>query len=277
MAFQFSEKHITEFHMTGATIFRGILPASLIADLRRACDEGAAAVRAVKDGQAQRFQPVSKYASDLKPFQDYAELPALREAISKVTSPRCMYGNLDFLGVLIEPQDFPYCTPWHRDARSLLDDEEWDFWTRQKDFGNQVNCALYEDSCTWFVPGSEPRADTEGERSVVQNLKPPARQGDGQSYEERERRCLEYCESMPGAVRLYLDAGDFALYRANGWHLGNYIPYKKRATLHDGVGDPVMWAKWVERMKEGKKDNVQLAPETNGHTSSAAPAEVLAK
>jgi hypothetical protein len=253
MAFQFSEKHINEFYMTGATIFRGILPPSLIADLRRVCDEGAAIVRERKNGQVQRFQPVGEFEIDQKPFQDYAELPVLRDAITRVLGPRCVYGSRKSLGVLIEPQGFPYCTEWHRDARNILDDEEWEWWWKQKDFGNQVNCALYEDSCTWFVPGSHLREDTDEERAVKQSIQPPPRSSDGQSYEERERRCLEYCQAMPGAVRLYLDAGDFALYRPIGWHLGNYIPYKKRATLHDGAYAPEIMEKWLERLKQGKK------------------------
>jgi hypothetical protein len=74
---------------------------------------------------------------------------------------------MDWLGVLIEPTGFPYCTDWHRDAREILNDEEWEWWGKQKDFGNQVNCALYEDSCTWFVPGSHLRDDTDGERAVI--------------------------------------------------------------------------------------------------------------
>jgi hypothetical protein len=260
MAFQFSEQHINEFHMTGATIFRGILPASLISDLRRVCDEGARIIREKKTGQAQRFQPVSKFDIDQKPFRDYAELPALHDALARVLSPRCTYANMDWLGVLIEPTGFPYCTDWHRDAREILNDEEWEWWGKQKDFGNQVNCALYEDSCTWFVPGSHLRDDTDGERALIQNLKPPLSAGDDASYEARERKCLEYCQAMPGAVRFYLDAGDFALYRPFGWHLGNYIPYKKRATLHDGVNAPEVMEKWMARMKEGKKP----APESNG-------------
>ena len=58
---------------------------------------------------------------------------------------------------------------------------------------------------------------------------------DGRSAVERERLALQYCEKMPGAVRLCLDPGDFALYRNTMWHLGNYLPYCKRATLHTTV------------------------------------------
>ncbi|HYF51741.1 MAG TPA: hypothetical protein VEJ63_20160, partial [Planctomycetota bacterium] len=49
---------------------------------------------------------------------------------------------------------------------------------------------------------------------------------------------LNYCLKMPGAVRLELNAGDLCLYRNCMWHLGNYLPYKRRATLHDFVDTP---------------------------------------
>ena len=39
------------------------------------------------------------------------------------------------------------------------------------------------------------------------------------------------------------DAGDFCLYRNTLWHIGNYVPYAKRATLHDAV-DTDEFAAW---------------------------------
>jgi hypothetical protein len=54
------------------------------------------------------------------------------------------------------------------------------------------------------------------------------------SPEQRELACLHYTRQMPGAVPVTLGAGDVAFYRAVGWHIGNYVPYTKRATLHDG-------------------------------------------
>ena len=48
---------------------------------------------------------------------------------------------------------------------------------------------------------------------------------------------------MPGAVQIHLDAGDFCLYRNTLWHLGNYVPYRIRATLHDAA-DTQDFATW---------------------------------
>ena len=222
MPFQFSEKHVNEFHMAGVTVFRSVLPPSLIRDLRRVCNEGAATARA--RGWGGRFQ-IADGDIDRRPFQDYAELPALRDAVAKVVGPQCIYGDQSWFGVFIEPENVPWCTEWHRDARGVLNDEEWDHWTKIPSLGNQVNCALYEDSCTWYVPGSHLRGDTGAERHAVATLpylgfgdKPG--EGETLTNEERERICLAYCEGMPGAMRLYLNAGDFALYRPFGWHIG---------------------------------------------------------
>ena len=50
--------------------------------------------------------------------------------------------------------------------------------------------------------------------------------------------CLAYTRAVPGAVNVVLAAGDVAFYRAVGWHTGNYVPYARRATLHDGFYGP---------------------------------------
>ena len=39
MAFAFCDRHIDEYRTQGYTVFRQVLPLSLIADLRRVCDE----------------------------------------------------------------------------------------------------------------------------------------------------------------------------------------------------------------------------------------------
>ncbi len=100
---------------------------------------------------------------------------------------------------------------------------------------NQVNCPLYEDTSTWYVPGSFKRVhNSEAELRVYasssqEELWDEKRQ---RTDEELELFCLRYCEAMPGAIQLVLNPGDFGLYRNVGWHLGNYVPYRKRMTLH---------------------------------------------
>jgi len=62
--------------------------------------------------------------------------------------------------------------------------------------------------------------------------------------------------SMPGAQQLHLDAGDFCLYRNTLWHIGNYLPYARRATLHDSVDtDEFMtWRKETLAELQGRRE-----------------------
>jgi ectoine hydroxylase-related dioxygenase (phytanoyl-CoA dioxygenase family) len=110
---------------------------------------------------------------------------------------------------------------------------------------NQFNAALYDDHSLWVVPGSHNREDTPEERICFPTATPAAPElSEDASSEERERACLEYAQHMPGSVPVVLFAGDCAFYRASGWHLGNYVPYIKRATLHDnfqGDEDRAWW------------------------------------
>ena len=238
--FQFSERHIEEYQTLGYTVFRGIVPATLIEDLRRQCDLGARLGREADGPNAQRFVPRAIEGIDLQPFRDFLELPDIRESVAKVLPSEVISSTVESMfSVLIEPSEFAYCTQWHRDWRDNvkgLDLARWEVDYKDMDLFNQVNCALYEDSCTWVVPGSHLRLDTDAEiaRFPARPIPGPDNR-DGLNNSERERVCLEYCQSLPGSQRLLLDAGDYCLYRNSLWHLGNYIPYRKRATLHHGI------------------------------------------
>ena len=74
MAFKISEKHIAEFQMRGYTVFKGIVPESLLSDLRNATDVAREIARTELGPQAQRLQPVVDYDLDHQPFIDFAEL-----------------------------------------------------------------------------------------------------------------------------------------------------------------------------------------------------------
>jgi hypothetical protein len=250
MSFTFRDTHISDYHMLGYTVFRGIVPPSLIRDLRRETDRARDIARKQGGPQVQRLQPVSKYDVDQKPFRDFGELPELRDAISRVLSPHHTYATAAHLGVLLEPAEMPWCTAWHRDWRDNNAGMKLSEWVAVRDdvnLFNQVNCALYEDTSTWVVPGSHLRRDLPGEAQRFPDRPIPAPDLNGQTSEERERICLDYCRSLPGAVQLVLDAGDFALYRNTLWHIGNYVPYRKRATLHDAVDTPE-YVQWRERV-----------------------------
>lgn len=61
---------------------------------------------------------------------------------------------------------------------------------------------------------------------------------------------------MPGAVPLHLEAGDFALYRSTLWHIGNYVSYSKRATLHDSAMTPE-FEEWSQRVQKEASERQQ--------------------
>lgn len=252
MGFQLTDQHINDFQLQGYTVFRKILPTSLIRDLRRVSHSAREIARDRLGPQAQRLQPVGNFDIDQQPFIDYAELPDLVKAIAELLSPSHQHGNRNHLGILIEPAEEPYCTPWHRDWRDNLRGlklERWNQRLQDVNLFNQINCALYNDSCTWFVPGSHSRHDLvcEIERFPDRPISGPNLKN--KNTEEREQICLEYCRSMPGFLQLHLEAGDFALYRSSVWHIGNYVPYSIRATLHDSAMTPEFEA-WSQQVQQ---------------------------
>ena len=256
MTYRVSSQDIANYYRDGFIVFRQIMPASLVSDLRREMEKAFPIVRAQRGADAQRIQPIGNYGDnlDLKPFKDYAELPAIREAIDQVLSPQHTWGDLSVMGVLLNPEVTPWCTYWHRDmtlATSRLSPEDFQDIMLDWSSANQINAPLYDDDCTWFVPGSNLRArDLPEELAAVHdpsNVNIHAKSAVTDPT-EKERLCLNYTQGMPGAVQLHLNAGDFALYRPIGWHIGNYVPYRKRATLHDALFTPVYktwWKQWI--------------------------------
>jgi hypothetical protein len=228
----------------GYHIFRGIIPPTLLSDLRRQADLARDLAHELNGPQTQRIQPLDQYGDhlDLQPFRDYAELPALKEDVEQLLGPGYTHAQLDIMGLLVEPSHAPWHCGWHRDGvvevptdarneevHAALDE----IWHDLRVF-NQVNCALYADACTWFVPGSHLRAfDLPGEQQSVGD--PDGRNREFDSMEAAERFYLEHCQQMPGAVPVQLYAGDFMVYRNLGWHTGLYLPYQPRATIHDIV------------------------------------------
>ena len=255
MAFRLSDRHIEDYHRLGYTVFERILPPALIGDLRRVTDRAREIARERAGVQTQRLQPLADFDLEQQPLADYTELPELVDALTGVLTPSHTQGGPDSMGVLLEPAELPYCTHWHRDWRDNingLDLSSWDTAFRDIDLFNQVNCALYEDSCTWFVPGSHLRRDLPREIARFPHRPIATPELEGKSAVEREGLCLEYCRSLPGAVQIHLAAGDYALYRNTLWHIGNYVPYRKRATLHDFIDTPE-YSRW--RREEGGRAN----------------------
>lgn len=254
MSYPLTNADIHQFYTQGYIVLKRILPTSLIADLRRQA-EIARDIARRHDPNAQRLGSLLDHPEiDIQPFNDYANLPELLEALRILVGPDATIGGPERMSVLLEPAERPWATAWHRDfgaCQKRVDMEVFRQLRINPRYFHQVNCALYEDSCTSYVPGSYLRDDFREEAAIEHNS--PWQIGmdqDNLSGEELERFCLDYVESMPQAIRLHLDAGDFCLYRPHGFHIGCYVPYKRRATLHDSVWTPE-WKATFERWVAG--------------------------
>ena len=266
MTFRITGQHIHEYHRDGFTIFRGLMPASLIADYRVQAEKARKIAHERSGPNAQRLQPVQDHPDvDLKPYRDLCELPALVEAVEKLFGPGFRYGFSDesktktLHAILFEPAERPWCTQWHRDWRDNaagMSLSRWDAKMLDIRMFNQVNAPLYNDSCTWVVPGSHLRRDlpVEIERFPMRPI--PGPRLENMTSEEAEIACLDYVTSMPGAFQAHMNAGDFMLYRNSLWHLGNYVPYARRATIHDGVwtDEFLAWFLNMPKREDGKKE-----------------------
>jgi len=257
MAFKFCDSMIHQYRSLGYVIFRQILPVSLVRDLRKASVRVPEIARKARGPDAQRLQPIKSNLTDaeFRPFIDYFNLAPLNDAIHKIFTPRHSLagGDMSRAGILIEPAEMPGCTAWHRDIRetsNVPDVEEFRRVTVDPLFFNQINCPLYEDNCTWYVPGSYLRQfDLEGETKAAADTVGL----DDPDYVARERRNVEYCQNMPHSIRASMDAGDFMLYHPNGWHLGNYLPDRKRMTIHDFAPSPELLDWYVRCGQVGQK------------------------
>ena len=178
-------------------------------------------------------------------------MPELNDAVARVLTPSHRPGNRKTMGILLEPAHDAWSTNWHRDWTHHVGElvTDWTALRRDMDLFNQVNCALYEDGSTWVVPGSHQREDTAAETARFPRAPTPNPDLFEESPVERERSCRQYCESMPGAVQLQLHAGDYALNRSIMWHIGSYLPYWKRATIHDAA-DTAEFEAWRQDMDE---------------------------
>jgi hypothetical protein len=242
MGYRYSERNQQEYLRDGLTILRGLIPTSLLTDLRREAEKAREIARRERGPQAQRLEPVYNYPElDHRLFRDFLGLPELRKTVEVILGPD--HRQSDFMSILLEPRDTAWCTKWHRDIghNPAIDlDAFFDAAQHKPAMFSQLNGALYDDHSLWVVPGSDSRRDLEievatfgGKIPLIGGLADPPELRPEMTPEEREMICLNYTRAMPGAVNVALAASDVAFYRSVGWHTGNYVPYARRATLHD--------------------------------------------
>jgi hypothetical protein len=251
MSFRYTDRHREEYFARGYTILELLIPPALLGDLRRQAETARKLAREIDGPQAQRLQPVYEHEElDHRPFHDFLELEGMRETVLGILGTEHQPAGLTAL--LFEPAERPWCNHWHRDwvyNVAGVDPDRFFEHIRDQKVLNQLNGALYQDASLWFVPGSDARRDTEAERAAFPTVPPPPPELAGLTNEEAEVRCVEYARSMPGAVQVTLEPGDVVFYRASAWHLGNYVPHHRRATLHDAFYQPKDRA-WREEVEQ---------------------------
>ncbi len=262
MVYRYSDRQREEYITDGFTILRGLIPAALLTDLRRETDTARTIARNKYGPQAQRLQPVYAYEElDSRPFRDFLGLPEMRATVEGILGPD--HRPSDIMGVLLEPAQNAWCTHWHRDwgyNAPHVDLEAFFRSVTDLRMHNQLNAALYDDHSLWVVPGSHAREDTQEERAPFPRIPPPGPElNAGMAPAERELTCLNYVRQMPGAIPVTLFAGDVAFYRACQWHIGAYVPYTRRATLHDGFycAEDYAWQAAVRQRQEAARAQQQ--------------------
>ena len=244
MSVSVEQRHVDSYHEQGYCIFEGLIPGSLMPDLRKTAERAREITHKLHGPQAQRLGRIDEHLdeAELRSILEFHALPELHAALDRVLSPEYRPPAGALTNILFEPKNTPYCGAWHRDWRDNIRDCDLQGWLDEffnPEFFNQVNCPLYEDSCTWIVPGSHLRGDTEAERSMFPELPIPALSWPEETdHATIERDCLAHCEAMPGAMQAHLGPGDYMLYHSSMWHLGSYSPTKKRATLHEHASPP---------------------------------------
>jgi ectoine hydroxylase-related dioxygenase (phytanoyl-CoA dioxygenase family) len=256
MSFFAEQRHVDSYREQGYCVFEGLIPPSLITDLRKTSERAREIAHQLFGPQAQRLPRIDSHLDDaeLHSVFDFHSLPELHAALDIVLSPAHRPPEGALTNILFEPKHTPYCVSWHRDWRDNIphcDLHEWLDEFHNPEFFNQVNCPLYEDSCTWIVPGSHVRGDSAAECAAFPELPvPPLRWPEDTAPASLERDCLAHCEAMPGAIQACLGVGDYMLYRSSMWHLGSYSPKKKRATLHEHASPPSYY-EWCDKRFAG--------------------------
>ena len=273
MPFKFEEWMNHQYLQQGYLIFRHIIPDTLLNELRREADKARLFAHQINGPQTQRIQPISKFGDkiDLRPFENYVELDEIHLAVTGLLGEGHTPAHLDIMGILVEPQQSPWHCGWHRDGVVEVPPEGRDevvnsfmnqVWYDLRIY-NQVNCALYQDSCTWFVPGSHLRQkDLPGE---MQSTGDPGLRNmpDDWTNEKMEQHVFTHCRNMPGAIPVHLEPGDYMIYRNLGWHCGVYLPYQPRATIHDVVSHDatIPWREEWSKVKKAAVARMKTKPE----------------
>ena len=215
-----------DYEQRGFVIVRGILDGPMLTSLQSAADRFVRNVRSV-DGftDVNRFDLVDPR---LKPYHEYELLNCLDAPEVLGVSERISGGQLKGTSYYINV-DTPSMY-WHQDFEFLPNELPAAFdleaFCQQTPFSQiQWNLALFDDTALMVVPGTHRQALSPKQREVLAS-----------SGQQRA-----YIESMPGALRVELKAGDGVAYNSNIVHGVDNPRRVKRRTLH------WFWVIWGRR------------------------------
>jgi len=268
-----------QLHTNGFIVIPNAIPTDLLRQLQNNADKFRKIARQIYGVQTQRLQPIERYAEseDHTLLDQFVSLPLLQEVVASVLGPAHEI-SIKHVGLMFEPKYLPYCIPWHRDWRDNSKGLDMNAWYRvyqDSDFFNQINCPLLEDHSLWVVRGSHLRPDTPEEEALFPTRPIMAPYNDierkanklndflnffkqGQT-DVRAQKCLGYCKNMPNAEQVILKPGDCIIYRNTLWHLCNYHPQQKRATLHTTIITE-RYQQWIYDQKEKTQAKLKQGP-----------------
>src|SRR5436305_21825 len=111
MSYRYTDQNREEYFTQGFTILRGLVPATLLSDLRRETDKAREIARAKNGPQTQRLQPVYAYDElNHQTFRDFLNLPEFQKTVFGILGSD--HGQSDIMGVLLEPATSAWATNW---------------------------------------------------------------------------------------------------------------------------------------------------------------------
>ncbi len=181
-------------------------------------------------GDTLRYQTILEPTYFHHAFIDFLNLPNLAEVVTDVLQTDPSFAGL---ALLLGANKNTICN-WHRD----FGDTHPDVPELTKNHATQFiqyNCAIYDDTSLWVVPGSHARLSHDQELAYAQYSN---KEETFNRQNVDDATMHEVISNMPGAVNVQLNAGDCLLYNPVIWHSAIYKPEWKRATLHGAWKDP---------------------------------------
>ena len=269
MTFKVKESQIAGYFSRGYAVVEGVVPSSLIGDLRRLEGRYRALLTAdATNGRTDQFKLCDGDADlDVQPVRDLSQLPQLHDAVAQLIGcDEFVCFRTDRPSTIFRNElraHRPCCKSWHRDITPKYVNESLEATAelaRDPQMFNSIYCPLYRDSSLWYVPGSSVRDDTEAELAIhySNQMRYLPEELDAMEAERVEALLVEAARRMPGGRCIEMFPGDLCLFRARGWHFGLYLPYHIRATLGDQVWTPrrEQWERdWELRRKKVAKGN----------------------